>query len=69
MRYHYKCNTCNRILEIDMKITDNKPDLLICPCHGTARRIYEMPAIKYKGEGFYTNDQWHPVDEDPADLK
>jgi predicted nucleic acid-binding Zn ribbon protein len=32
-------------------------------------RVFNAPAIKYKGNGFYANDQWHPVEENPDDLK
>lgn len=68
MTYDFKCDTCGEVIEIMCSIR-NKPDLVGCKCGGTAKRIYHISAIKYKGSGFYTTDRYDDPNEDPEDLK
>ena len=66
MTFNYKCDQCGYVLEMDYSLAAEKPESFACICGGTFKRIYEAPAIKFKGSGFYTNDQWS-IDEDADD--
>ena len=68
MTYTWKCNQCGTLIDREYKISDEKPETFECECGGTFRRVWRAPAVKYKGDGFYTNDQWQPVEENPDDL-
>jgi predicted nucleic acid-binding Zn ribbon protein len=69
MIYTWKCKHCGAVIDRVYALSADKPATIPCECGSTMYRVYRAPAVKYKGEGFYTNDQWHPVEENPDDLK
>jgi putative FmdB family regulatory protein len=54
--YDYECKNCNKVWEVEQKITDKK--LTLCPyCQNKKLiRLINNPAIIFKGAGFYVND-------------
>ena len=65
MIYIYECTTCAEMTELNLSISSDKPATILCEkCGGLMRRTYQAPAIKYKGDGWYTKDQWTDPNED-----
>jgi len=54
-KYDYKCSACGRVYE--KREGFDAPVLQECPeCQGQARRLLSVPAIVFKGSGWYVND-------------
>ena len=47
--YDFKCLTCNIVLELKDTALPSCPD-----CGETMARIWDAPAVKFKGPGFYS---------------
>ena len=59
--YIYYCKTCKvHIEQFEISPRDKKDDsLMVCSsCGGTPERVYNVPNIAFKGNGFYVTD--HP---------
>jgi putative FmdB family regulatory protein len=53
--YEYRCNSCERIIEVMQKFSD-KP-LTRCPaCSGKIRRLISNCSFHLKGTGWYVTD-------------
>ena len=54
--YAYRCQSCGATFQIKQSFSDKQ--LLRCPkCHRiTVRRIPQVPAIIFKGSGWYSTD-------------
>jgi putative FmdB family regulatory protein len=53
--YEYTCRDCDHTFDIVQKMTDEP--LTVCPsCGGRLRKVFAVPAIAFKGSGFYTTD-------------
>jgi putative FmdB family regulatory protein len=53
--YEYTCRDCGHTFDIVQKMTDEP--LKVCPeCGGALRKVFAVPAIAFKGSGFYTTD-------------
>jgi len=54
--YAYRCQSCGATFKIKQSFSDKQ--LLRCPkCHRiTVRRIPQVPAIIFKGSGWYSTD-------------
>jgi putative FmdB family regulatory protein len=53
--YEYACRDCGHTFEIVQKMTDEP--LTVCPnCGGHLRKVFAVPAIAFKGSGFYATD-------------
>ena len=53
--YDYRCTGCGHSFDVRQRF-DEEP-VLTCPrCHQNVRRVMHVPAIIYKGSGFYTTD-------------
>ena len=63
MTFNYKCIQCGYVLEMDYYLAAEKPESFACICGGVFMRVYEVPAIRSKGSGFYTNDPWSKEDD------
>lgn len=51
----YQCSKCHATIEVIQKFSD--PDLQDCSkCGGTLERLLSVPAIHFKGAGWYVND-------------
>ena len=54
-RYEYRCRDCGHTFEVVQKMTDEP--LTVCPdCGGELRKVFGVPAIAFKGSGFYATD-------------
>ena len=51
MIYEYKCEKCNKIIQLSQKSS-----VTICDCGAKALRYYSALPVHYKGPGFYTVD-------------
>jgi putative FmdB family regulatory protein len=53
--YEYTCRDCGHTFDIVQKMTDEA--LTVCPvCGGRLRKVFAVPAIAFKGSGFYATD-------------
>jgi len=53
--YEYQCDNCGERFEAIQKFADT-PLALHEKCGGSARRLLSVPALQFKGSGFYIND-------------
>ena len=69
-KYEYACKSCGERLEVLQSFTDDP--LTECPaCGGVLRKVFSVPAISFKGKGFYRTDnrQGRPTTETKSDTK
>ncbi len=54
--YVYECRKCEKVIEVDQKMSD--PPLKDCACGstGTLVRLIQPTAVMFKGNGFHIND-------------
>jgi len=53
--YEYECSKCHKTIEKIQKVGDQGPQK--CPyCGGTLKKLVSIPAIKFKGSGWYVTD-------------
>jgi putative FmdB family regulatory protein len=53
--YEYECFLCGERFERIQKVSD--PPIETCPfCQGAVRRLLGVPALQFKGSGFYITD-------------
>jgi len=53
--YEYQCQACNHRYERIERVSD--PTTGTCPdCGGEARRLLGVPALQFKGSGWYVTD-------------
>jgi putative FmdB family regulatory protein len=53
--YEYECDACRRRFEKLQRVTD--PLLTACPkCGGAVHKKFSVPALQFKGSGFYITD-------------
>jgi len=53
--YEYTCRDCGHTFDVVQKMTDEP--LTVCPeCGGPLRKVFAVPAIAFKGSGFYATD-------------
>lgn len=53
--YEYQCRKCLRRFEIIEKFSD-QPQTLCKECGGLIERLISVPAIRFKGTGWYITD-------------
>ncbi len=54
--YQFECDICGRQFERRLPV-DQAGDHPTCPAgHHSVHRIFSVPAVVYKGSGFYTTD-------------
>lgn len=51
--YEYRCNKCMSHQELTRSV-DERDDEVSCPCGNVSSRIYNTPAIRFNGSGFYS---------------
>ncbi len=69
-KYEYACKSCGEHLEVVQSFTDEP--LRECPaCGGPLRKVFSVPAVTFKGSGFYRTDNrsGRPGSEPKADAK
>ncbi len=53
--YEYECVDCNKRFERLQRLSD--PLLTVCPsCGGGVHKAFSVPAIQFKGSGWYVTD-------------
>jgi putative FmdB family regulatory protein len=53
--YEYVCGSCKKKTEVIQRV--NEDPLKVCPhCGGKLKKAISVPAIQFKGSGFYIND-------------
>ena len=53
--YEYQCVSCDHRFELKQGF-DAEPTSPCPICPSTSRRVFHIPAVIYKGSGFYTTD-------------
>ena len=53
--YEYRCQACSYTFDLKQGF-DAEPIAMCLICSGQAPRVFSMPAVIYKGSGFYTTD-------------
>jgi putative FmdB family regulatory protein len=66
-KYEYACKSCGEHLEVAQSFAD--APLTECPaCGGQLRKVFSVPAITFKGSGFYRTDSRQRRTEPKADA-
>jgi len=72
--YEYECVRCHQRFERLQRLSD--PLVTACPsCGGAVHKQFSVPALQFKGTGFYTTDYAHrsggsvPSEAKPAPAK
>lgn len=56
MRYPFRCKE-HGDFEVSAPIAEGPPSVVHCQeCQGVAVRIYEVPPVEYRAQGFHTTD-------------
>ena len=63
--YEYKCDNCGDLFEVMQKFAD-APLTTHEKCGGPAHRLLSVPALQFKGSGFYITDYAKGGGEKPA---
>ena len=53
--YEYKCQGCGEVFEVRQNFSDT-PLTTHEKCGGTVERLLSVPALQFKGSGFYITD-------------
>lgn len=54
--YSYVCQICGRKFEYYASFKDHREKVSCPQGHADVRRVYSIPAVVYKGSGFYVTD-------------
>jgi hypothetical protein len=54
--YVYECKTCEKVWELEQRITENAITECNCERKQPVRRLIQPVGIAFKGEGFHIND-------------
>jgi putative FmdB family regulatory protein len=54
--YVYECKTCQRVFEIEQRITEDPLKDCSCGALGSLRRLIQPIAVMFNGPGFHIND-------------
>jgi len=54
--YVYQCKECEKVFEVDQRITDQPLTDCDCGSKGTLKRLIQPIAVMFKGPGFHIND-------------
>ncbi len=56
--YEYECDVCHERFERLQRLSD--PLIKKCPhCGGPVQKLFSVPALQFKGSGFYVTDYAH----------
>lgn len=51
--YEYRCSKCKALYVLPRDIEERNHEVE-CVCGGKADRVYNVPAVKFNGTGFYS---------------
>lgn len=54
--YVYECKECEKVFEVDQRITEDPLQDCECGAKGALRRLIQPTAVMFKGSGFHIND-------------
>ena len=54
--YEYECEICTCRFELRRRFDEDEGSLCCPQCQGKVRRLFSLPAIIFKGSGFYVTD-------------
>ena len=54
--YEYECEECACSFELNRRFDEDEGNLCCPQCRGKVRRLFSLPAIIFKGSGFYVTD-------------
>lgn len=54
--YVYECSSCNRVFEVEQRITEEPLTSCECGAKGAVKRLIQPTAVLFKGSGFHIND-------------
>jgi len=54
--YVYECKTCEKVWELEQRITENAITECNCDRKQPVRRLIQPVGIAFKGQGFHIND-------------
>ena len=57
--YEFECTNeeCEANLRYEKEMSIHEPHSVTCSfCHSSMQKIYSVPSIQFKGEGFYSTD-------------
>jgi putative FmdB family regulatory protein len=54
--YEYLCQTCKAIKDVVRGFNNSEEPVECEQCGDTMKRVYGVPAIQFKGSGFYKTD-------------
>ena len=54
--YEYECEKCACRFELKRRFGEDEGSPCCPQCQGKVRRLFSLPAILFKGSGFYVND-------------
>lgn len=54
--YVYECKSCDRVFEVEQRITESALTDCDCGAAGQLRRIIQPVAVQFVGSGFHVND-------------
>lgn len=57
MIYSYKCLNCSVVYEVERSIHAEASSPNCSSCHTEMSRVWNSPAITFKGSGFYSSDK------------
>ncbi|HRJ34223.1 MAG TPA: zinc ribbon domain-containing protein [Fimbriimonadaceae bacterium] len=54
--YVYECKSCEKVFEIEQRITEEPLKDCGCGAQGLVRRLIQPVGVMFKGSGFHVND-------------
>jgi putative FmdB family regulatory protein len=68
--YTFRCRNCKTKQEFILGVDESKP--AACGCGGELVRVFDLPAVHFRGSGFYSTDKAlydpiHPDDYNPEE--
>jgi putative FmdB family regulatory protein len=57
MIYQYECPGDGEVIEIERSISEPEGEYACATCGAKLRRIYNAPAIEFRGKGWYSTDK------------
>lgn len=67
--YVYECKSCDRVFEVEQRITESALTDCDCGAAGQLRRIVQPVAVQFVGSGFHVNDYRATAPPEPSKSK